>query len=505
MYDGYTVEAGELYLDLLENDAEEMWEMIAPEAQGSDLDRLKYRLLSVAREYRFSSRFALMRILHSRGYQGCTAGHLSVEVASGLTAEDHQAYLRQLMTMAACAPEEEVTEQTIFRAWHDADSANLVSESLISDKICGDEKKLEKARAKYEKENKKKFGTLLTREEALRLGHILGFSLKEMQWFLLRVFDTEEGFRLNHAVDLIEVYCFLMGKSWQQAEKLKLQYQEISKEIAKKETPERSRNWTGRAAGELLEKIHDWKYCPDSCDDSFLQWLKDHAYGLDVPSHTAGALYRNMAVYAYKLASGKSFLPEESEFLDKIQELCRQGSDHPDLRYYLYREGVLSEKKCAEIAKDLLREHSDLAESTHPDNAKAWAVITTRPDCTVSSTYGLINDSRTRVMELLMGTAEVQKADILMMLWLIINLVWYDAVEPDADALCCRILDLKDAAYALLDTALLPGFYSPHLMEQSMMLSIVYGGKMHINPVEVYGYMLQCVKATRNRKSRTES
>ncbi len=507
MYDRYTIESGDVYLDMLESDLAQMWDMIASDAQDSDLDRIKQRLLSVAREYRFSGRFALMRILQNRMGTGDAEQRVTLESLANLSAEEHIQYLNQLTSIASYAPDSnaELVEKILFRAWHDIESANLVSESQISDQIRSDEKKLERARRKYEKENKKKYGTMLTREEALLLGHLLRFSLKEMQWFLLRVFDTEEGLRLNHADDLIEVYCFTMGKSWRDADMLKEKYREASLGIEKEETPLRGRNWTAQIAGDLSEKMEEWAYYPQTCDDQFLLWLKDHAWGLDVPSYTARKIYRNLAIYAYKLAIGKSFVPEEEDFQDMIQQICSQDSEHADLRYYLYADGKFSEEKCMEFGKDLLREYADIAESTHPDNSKAWAVLTTRPDCTISSTYGIANNSRTRVMELLMGMAEVQKADMLMMLWLIINLVWYDAKEPDDDTLCCRILDLKDAAYSVLEHSLLPTFYSPHLMEQSMMLSVVYGGKMHINPIEVYGYMLQCVKATRNRKPKTES
>ena len=44
--------------------------------------------------------------------------------------------------------------------------------------------------------------TLLSREEAFILGHILQFSLEDMEWFLLRVCDVEGGFRYNSSNDL---------------------------------------------------------------------------------------------------------------------------------------------------------------------------------------------------------------------------------------------------------------------------------------------------------------
>lgn len=52
------------------------------------------------------------------------------------------------------------------------------------------------------------YRTRLTRQEAFDLGHVLGFTLNEMQQFLLRVFDTGECMRFTRSEDIIEAYAF---------------------------------------------------------------------------------------------------------------------------------------------------------------------------------------------------------------------------------------------------------------------------------------------------------
>ena len=131
------------------------------------------------------------------------------------------------------------------------------------------------------------------------------------------------------------------------------------------------------------------------------------------------------------------------------------------------------------------------------DNTKTWSVITTRKDKELSASYGSINSSRTRIQSLLLGTEEVEKSDLLYLLWFTYNLVWGDTEATNEHIICNRILDLKDTASALLDSALLPPFYPPHLMEQSMLLSIIYAGKTGTDPSVIYGSVLQSLRDTR--------
>ena len=131
--------------------------------------------------------------------------------------------------------------------------------------------KPQKIISRTEKENKRRYAAPNTREEALQLGHILRFTYNEIQWYLMRVFDCEDGLRMNHSVDLIEAYGFLTGASCLHIAQLRQQYMEQSASIEKRDDPDRSGNWTQRTGSELLENIDAWKLHPEEMDGKILQ------------------------------------------------------------------------------------------------------------------------------------------------------------------------------------------------------------------------------------------
>lgn len=527
MLGNYTQEANDYLDNLVESEAFDIWADLDTLGTMTSSEQWKRKLESIAQEYRMSSRFALMRILHNRvlsAYQTGNSrqtdvyadedcfrirvqqqllsfGDISVEHAQALTPEEHRNYIRLLLEIAGPSPEEDpdLHERVILRAWHDESSANAVMLSMQELGAAKEPQKLQKIISGIEKENKRRYAAQITREEALQLGHILRFTFHEMQWYLMRVFDCEDGLRMNHSVDLIEAYGFLTGASCLHVAKLRRQYLEQSASIEKRDDLDRSRNWTQRTGSELLENLENWKLHPEEMDVKFLEWMKGHASGLDIPSRTARRIYRNLAVYAYQCAIGKALIPEEDEALGRFLQICDYEEDSVDVRFYLYENGTISRKKCEAIAKCLYRENKERSNSEIKDNTQAWSVITTRSDGALSASYGAVNSSRTRIQSLIMGDEEVEKGDILYLIWFLFTMVWADSPADDPDTLYCRIFDLKDAAVPILEKALLPPFYPPHLMEQSMLLSIIYGGKTGTDPAIVYGSLLQSLKETRNR------
>lgn len=529
MLGNYTQEANDYLDNLVEAEASDFWAELDTLGTITSSEQWKQKLENIAREYRMSSRFALMRIIHHRmlsAYQAgnsrensiyadedgfriqvpqsiLTFGDITIEHAQGLTPEEHMKYIRLLLEIAGPSPEEDpdLHERIISRAWHDVSSANAVMLSMPELGAVKEPQKLQKIISGIEKENKRRYAAQITREEALQLGHILRFTFHEMQWYLMRVFDCEDGLRMNHSVDLIEAYGFLTGASCLHVAQLRRQYLEQSASIEKRDDWERSGNWTQRTGSELLENIENWKLHPEEMDAKFLAWMKDHAPGLDIPSRTARRVYRNLAVYAYQCAIGKALIPEEDEALNRFLQISDFEEDSVDIRFYLYENGTISRKKCGAIAKCLYRENKERSNSESKDNTQAWSVITTRSDGALSASYGAVNSSRTRIQSLLFGDAEVEKGDILYLIWFVFTMVWADSPADDPDTLYCRIFDLKDAAVPILEKTLLPPFYPPHLMEQSMLLSIIYGGKTGTDPAIVYGSLLQSLKESRNRDS----
>ena len=88
---------------------------------------------------------------------------------------------------------------------------------------------------------------------------------------------------------------------------------------------------------------------------------------------------------------------------------------------------------------------------------------------------------------------------MLYLLWFTANLIWESNDLPDSNTICCRIIDFMDVARELLEAALLPEFYPPHPMEQSMLLSIVCGRSEEDSPCVVYEYMLRSLTRQRQR------
>lgn len=527
MYSSFTEQAGDYFLDLPERELAAIWEDIASTPPDTPADLWKKKLNKIARENRFSSRFALMRILYSRA-RGCeissmeqtpvpAAGgdfeavvegelccfrDISMAHAQTLTPEENTQYIACLLELAQrqADSDPDVNEWIICRAWYDLESANAAVQARLSEDTGLDAKLRKASQAAAEKENKAKYKNRLTRDEAMQLGHILDFSLTEMQWYLFRVFDVEEGFRFNESNDLIEAYGFLTGASWQHVRQLKEQYARLSADIEKKNSPDRDRNWTQNVSDTLLGEVENWARFPDTMDAQFLKWIQSKAWGLDVPSQTARRIYRNLAAFAYDLLTGAETTPNDREFSDCMEDIYREADESPIVRKLLYEEDKVSPRLCKKMADALLLENKIQAASIQADNAKAWHILSVRSDGSLSSAGGMVNSSRTRVADILFGSVQAEKGDMLYLLWFLANLVWQSSDAPDEQALSYRVMDFMDTAQYLLEAAMLPGFYPPHAMEQSMLLSIVYGVKGDEDSSVVYEYMLYTLTESRERK-----
>ncbi len=164
-----------------------------------------------------------MRILQSRaGAEGSdgfeytgdgihyTFADISADHAAAMSSEESSRYERVLNDIALRYERDvEYSRYLTAKAWHTPETYEAELE-----KQHGASKAKRLARQMYK--------TRLTRQEALDLGHALGFTLDEMQQFLLRVFDTDDCLRYTRADDMIEAYCFLTGERiWRSAARLK--------------------------------------------------------------------------------------------------------------------------------------------------------------------------------------------------------------------------------------------------------------------------------------------
>lgn len=517
MLEVYTLEASDTIFDLLDRDIADIWADIDSTPDTTDAERWRMKMKKIAASYTCSGRFALMRILCSRageqtpeaGFEAvvngsvCRFPDISPEHAASLTPEEHIQYMDLLRDIASRQPDSnpEVNERIIRRAWLDHKSADMLSEYILCTDTCKNEVTLQKERSAYKKANKALYKTRLTRDEAFLLGHILNFTPEEMQWYLLRVLIEEDGFRYNMSNDLIELYGFMSGASWQHVLWLKEQYAERSAHISKKEDAARNKHWTQSLSGSLFERVEGWKRSPETMDAEFLNWITDRASGLDIPSRTAARVYRNLAIFAYDLVTGEEHIPDEDELLDSIEDVCGAPEESGAVYRNLYQDGKIAPSRCKDVANALLLENKIQSASIQKDNTKAWHILSIRDDGEISTAGGLVNIGRSRVADILSGTVQAEKGDLLYLLWFTANLIWQGADSPDTNALCCRIMNFMDSAKFALEEALLPEFYPPHLMEQSMLLSIVYSGKQEEDPSVVYEYISSILTTQRVRQA----
>ena len=489
MKEGYTQEAYDYFMDLADMDIGIIWEDIQTTPADTPAELWEKKLKKIAQDYSFSSRFALMRLLSCRGnnisvtdasrasdFEYTCNSHtfrfadISLAHAECMTEEESQEYITCLMDLADmqadCDPDFNAT--IIRKAWDRT--------------------------------------TLLTRSEALCLGHILDLTLPEMQWFLLRTQDVEDGFHMNRSEDIIEVYGFLTGASWQHVQYLKDKYVDTCGEIIKNIPQEHGHNWTQNISDSLPAKVESWKIQRETMDEEFLKWIHQQAPDLDCPSQTALRIYRNLASFTYNLIIEKEPVPDEDAYMDCMQDIYENSMETESTGLLFFESGKPAPAKCKVVADVLLLENRIQSASRQKDNTKAWHVLSTLANGTITSAGGVVNQGRTRVAELLSGKLQVEKSDLLYLLWFTSNLIWRNSDEPDSQMISCRVMDFMDASRYFLEAALLPDFYPPHPIEQSMLLAIVCG-KNNDDPSVIYEYMLHSLvrKRKRNEGSRRHS
>lgn len=500
MDNDYTWQVRGQVLSLLDQETCLIRNTIQAEAPGEDAARWRETLGRIAREYALSSRFALMRILAARDGSFPVTRPLSPTQAAELTARESLDYLNRLLEMAGRDPDNdpELCEYLITRAWYDEEGANEAAAALLPEALRENPKAFRQAKAAFVKENRKKFRTRLTRPEAMALGHCLGFSLAEMEWYLLRVFDCGEAFRCNESGDLIDAYGFLVGAGIGRVEALRHRYLQAIAGLPRQAEPVTGSSFTQSLADTLPELAAQWQHQPQRMDELFLGWILSHAARLDHPSQTALRIYRNLAVFADDLLTGEERIPEEGELEDCIQDVYREAAESGAVQRLLYDGAAVSPVRCRELAARLLLENKIQSASQASDNAGAWHVLTTRADGTPTASGGL-NASRTRVADMLLGRVQPEKGDFLYLLWFIENLAWQNADPADRAGIRDRITGFIQTADYLLEAALLPHFYVPHPMEQAMLLSIVQGSKVGEDAAVIYEYALNAFKERRER------
>ena len=519
-----TGNAVETWLDqLYDDDLRSVWDDIESVPEDTDSDLWKKKLQKLAADYAISSRFALIRIIYSRSR--------GEPVSSAQSLPD-----REWEYPVGGKPV--ILRSISLQSVEDMDAAELgkyesILTAIASKSVDFDKKSAKELICRAMQSSKKT--KLLTREEAFSLGHLLGFSLYEMNWFLLRVFDFEEGIQQNSSHDLIHAYCILTKSGEVTAKKLITDYSEKAQYIEKKLSL-RPSDWTQNAGNALDRIVAEATRYPDEGNDRFLEWLLQKAPYLDLPSRSATELYRDLAQYAFDLSTEeapekwgdndrqfilkfgekrpllKKNYPESSQMHAELMALPKSEIAMHERWPALCDAQTISEGKCYSLAKALIYEQHVLTESEKKDIIDDYAIITILPNGKATPS-GTINANRDRMIELLAGELPVQKCDIIYLLFFIFNLSWQYSVldSSNVTVLYNRMMDYFETVQHLLKKAQLPEFYPPHLLEQSLMLSIIAGKQGHqtedgnwMSPAQVYFLACETLRETRNRLTAQE-
>ena len=103
------------------------------------------------------------------------------------------------------------------------------------------------------------------------------------------------------------------------------------------------------------------------------------------------------------------------------------------------------------------------------------------------------------ILDILLGTAEVEKSDMLYLLWIAAGLCWCFEATDDA-ATFDHMCDFQSVCEEFLKAAHLPQLYYPHVMETSIFLSIVSSSKEY-DPSETYAIICEEIKEKRRARA----
>ena len=256
----YTEAVRDGFFDLIENDTVEIWGNLDRSVAMIKSGKWKEHYSEVVAKYRFSSRFAIMRVLF--------------EKVTGLppSKTDEQA-LAKGFSVAGIGNFPNIT---IKHAKELTDTEVALYQQLLL-------RRVEENNPDYTQEALRLVpGVLelpfagtkcnLTRDELIRLGHMVDFSLEDMQFILLRVLgDNEAGFKYSASTDIIDIYGFLTRSTLAQVDELKVWYEQNAAKIKKVEYADKPVQFTQDIANSLEQTFAQWS--PESRVAEFQNWL----------------------------------------------------------------------------------------------------------------------------------------------------------------------------------------------------------------------------------------
>ena len=469
----YTQGVRESFFSGMLDDTQTIWKALDRSEKSLSSPQWAKYYEGIVGAYRYSSRFAVMRVLFElatgrtrattdeaslqRGFSVDEIGtfpDITMEHAQRLTEAEKKQYEALLLLRAR----EKNPEQQAL--------AKRLAERMMALCPAGEKQPL-------------------SREELLLFGHLIDVSLEQMQFLLLRVLaDNAAGFQYSASMDLIDMYGFFLRAPLCEVQALKSWYREHAAGIRKIGYEQKAAGFTQELA-EALE--HTFAGFGDNRTQGMQQWLLRQAPMLDLKPKTARVVYVNLAAFVCGLcAMPGAVVPEITAegFYDDMEQISQLRDFEGNTRQLLFCAGLPDEKKCALAAAALNYEYVELAGGfcIH-DKAAPWFVLQVK-DGKAGAADKRGYHSRQRMQELLMDRQSPKKSDILMLLWLAANLYW-TGMSKEAQNREIFMDDFLAAAARLLDAALLPEFYPPCVLEQTLLLSIALGTEER-TPAEVY-------------------
>lgn len=349
---------------------------------------------------------------------------------------------------------------------------------------------------------------LMTRQEGFELAHGLKFNLKQAEEFLLRVLDND-GFCYTRSEDIIEAFCFQYepANNRNTAKMLKEHYAQAASAIPKVDILQKPDDFTRKISRNIADYIAKWKNDKENVTERFMEWLITQAPMLDIPSYSAYKLYRRLAACAYEITmilSGdgdtdiSNLHPEfrfdlerssYDDFTDVIKQYC--FDEHYDLTEADPYKAASALLKFASIEFDNERKRK-------PDQIWRYLTVGKHGEITAKA-VGI------RIPLLLSGTETVTKGDLLFMLWYTCDLFWTACGKESEILLYDRISGFWSLSEELLDAAVLPGFYAPHILERSFLNAICAGIATEDSPFEIYEGMCEFVLPQKKKRNRLKT
>lgn len=476
----YTQSVRNDFYDLIENDLDHIWSSLKKRSQAIGEGNWKPYYEEIVSRYRLSCRFAVMRILF--------------EQATGLSpARTDEKLLAKGFAVDGVGDFPDITMEHAERM--DASELARYRELLLRRASENEPDYLDEAKDLIDRAlalPARGLKCALSRDEIIRLGHMAGFGFEDMQFLLLRVLgDNETGFRYSSSEDLVDIYGFIVYCPLSEVEALKSWYAALPARANQNGVEEKPAFFTRDIADSVERIFLEW--APEERTERFKSWLRDKAPSLDAKPETAQRVYANLAAYTlirirdakYIECLERDFgirgfhnLPDEASdsFYNDIEEIASYKTYQEHTRTLFFTNGKPDAGKCAAAAEALCREYGESARNfgTVCDNsAKYW-----RAPYLEKGRVKLDTRVRERLCGILADKLSPCKSDMLFLLWVAANSHWH-GTDASAAEKAIFMDDFLDAAECLLRSALLPEFYPPNILEESMLLSIALGCDDH--------------------------